>query len=176
MTIRTLTTEDLDGLSALFAGLSERDVTVIREDVTDPEYLAKRAEAPGLRWIDIDDDGRVHGYAALTRLPGWSDHVGELRLVVDSEVRGSGVGRRLVQTALREGFSRGLSKVVIELATDEDRVLAMFGSLGFTGEALLRDHIRDHDGNLRDLIVLAHHAQAGLETLDVIGVADELAN
>ncbi|GAB91465.1 GNAT family N-acetyltransferase [Gordonia rhizosphera] len=176
MTIRPLTPEDADALALLFGGLSEHDVTVLREDVTDPASAARLAQEPGMRWIDINEDGRIDGYAAMTRLPGWSDHVGELRLVVDSKDRGAGVGRRLVQHALREGFRAGLSKVVIELATDEDRVLDMFGSLGFTGEALLRDHIRDRDGRLRDLIVLAHHAQAGLENLDVVGLTDELTN
>ena len=177
MSIRTLTPTDAAGLAGLFGTLTERDVTVIREDVTDPAAIAKlTADGLGRRWVDIGEDGRLRGYAALKRLPGWSDHVGELRLVVDPSARGAGVGRALVQHALHEGFAAGLSKVVIELATDEDRVLTMFSELGFTGEALLRDHIRDRDGRLRDLIVLAHHAHAGLETLDAIGIADELAD
>ena len=80
-----------------------------------------------------------------------------------------------MQQALRGAFGASLIKVVIELATDEDRVLGMFAELGFTGEALLRDHIRDRDGELRDLIVLAHHARDGMETLSVIGLADEVS-
>ena len=55
------------------------------------------AETPGLRWVAIDDDGAVVGYAAVNRLPGWSDHVGELRLVVGPASRGTGIGRKLVQ-------------------------------------------------------------------------------
>jgi hypothetical protein len=36
----------------------------------------------------------------------------------------------------------------------------MFTSLGFTGEALLRDHIRARSRELHDLVVLAHFADA----------------
>ena len=63
---------------------------------------------------------------------------------------------------------------MIELATDEDRVLKMFSELGFTGEALLRDHIRDRNGELRDLIVLAHHAHDSAAAIGAIGLEEDL--
>ena len=50
----------------------------------------------------------------------------------------------------------------------------MFNSLGFTGEALLRDHIRDRQGNLRDLIMLAHFVDATWASMSTIGVSAEL--
>lgn len=171
--IRNLTAADVDGLGAMFHRLSDLDLTLIREDLHDPAHVRSLAQAPDLRWVAVDD-GAVVGWAAVNRLPGWSDHVGELRIVVDPSSRGSGLGRDLTKRALRDGFNAGLGKIVIELATDQEGVIEMFSSLGFTGEALLRDHIRDRDGELRDLIVLAHHVREGFDTLDVIGVADAL--
>jgi hypothetical protein len=50
----------------------------------------------------------------------------------------------------------GRRKLVVELAADQENALAMFSSLGFIGEALLRDHIRDRNGKLHDLVMLAH--------------------
>ncbi|WP_019202986.1 GNAT family N-acetyltransferase [Tsukamurella sp. 1534] len=170
ITIRALAAGDEAGLAEMFAGLSAHDLTVIREDLSAP--TAGIVDQPGLRWVAAAD-GAVLGYASLARLPGWSDHVGELRLVVGAARRGAGIGRRLVQEALRAGISAGLTKVMIELATDEDRVLTMFNELGFTGEALLRDHIRGRDGELRDLIVLAHHARDSAEAIGLVGVADD---
>jgi RimJ/RimL family protein N-acetyltransferase len=174
MIIRELTRSDVDGLAGLFDRLSDRDITVIRENVHDPEWTERLADTADLRWVAVADDGPVVGYAAVNRLPGWSDHVGELRLVVDPTLRGSGIGRKLSQRALRGAFTIGIHKVVIELATDEDAVLEMFSRLGFTGEALLRNHIRDRDGGLRDLIILAHHADEGWDTLHTIGVTEAL--
>lgn len=175
ITIREMTDADGPAVAAMFAELSERDLTVIREDLAGLGNLEGVADAPGKRWIAVASDGAVLGYSALTRLPGWSDHVGELRLVVNPARRGAGTGRRLVQEAVRAGLRAGLTKVMIELATDEERVLTMFGRLGFTGEALLRDHIRGRDGELRDLIVLALHARDSAEAIGAIGLEEVLA-
>ncbi|EGD56718.1 GNAT family N-acetyltransferase [Gordonia neofelifaecis] len=174
MEIRDLTPEDAGRLAAMFARLSDLDMTLIRENVHDRPTVDRMAAESSLRWIAVDGD-RAVGWAAVHRLPGWSDHVGELRIVVDPGERGAGIGRSLTQQALRVGFGEGLTKVVIELSTDQEPVIEMFASLGFNGEALLRDHIRDREGRLHDLIVLAHHVQDGLGTLDAIGIADALA-
>ena len=50
----------------------------------------------------------------------------------------------------------------------------MFGSLGFTGEALLRDHIRDRQGNLRDLIMRSPFVDTTWASLNTIGVSAKL--
>ncbi|MGB3708144.1 N-acetyltransferase family protein [Gordonia sp. (in: high G+C Gram-positive bacteria)] len=171
--IRTITADDVGRLGAMFARLSDLDLTLIRENVHDIEHVAALATGSDLRWVAVNGD-QVVGWAAVNRLPGWSDHVGELRIVVDPAARGGGTGRDLAKQALRSGFGAGLGKVVIELTTDQEPIIEMFSRLGFTGEALLRDHIRDRDGELRDLIVLAHHSREGLDTLGAIGVVDAL--
>ena len=51
---------------------------------------------------------------------------------------------------------------------------AMFSSLGFTGEALLRDHIRDRNGELHDLVMLAHFVDGMWAGMGAIGLSDEL--
>ncbi|MBM7366266.1 GNAT family N-acetyltransferase [Gordonia hydrophobica] len=171
--IRGLSTSDVAGLNAMFGRLSDLDLTLIREDLQNPEHVAEMAASPDLRWVVVDGDDIV-GWATVNRLPGWSNHVGELRIVVVPQARGAGLGRDLTKQALRGGFGAGLEKIVIELAAGQERVIELFSSLGFTGEALLRDHIRDRDGELHDLIVLAHYARAGLDTLEAIGVVDAL--
>jgi ribosomal protein S18 acetylase RimI-like enzyme len=123
--------------------------------------------------VSVDGD-EVTGYAAVRPLPGWSDHVGEVRLVVSQSHRGSGLGRELARKAVVEGLSSGLSKLVVEVVAEQGAALALFTDLGFSGEALLRDHIRDRSGELRDLMVLAHHVSETWAGMDTVGIADEL--
>jgi ribosomal protein S18 acetylase RimI-like enzyme len=111
---------------------------------------------------------------AVVPLPGWSDHVGEIRLVVAADRRGSGLGRVLARHALVQAVEAGLSKVVIEVVADQTPVAALFTGLGFTGEAVLRDQIRDREGRLHDLLVLAHHVGETWAAMDTVGVADDL--
>ena len=105
MSVEELTSERCDALLRFFAGLPEGDLTFIQEEVTDPATVRSwAAEVTGGRWVSVED-GEVTGYVAVRPLPGWSDHVGEVRLVVSPESRGSGLGRELARRA-RCGWPR----------------------------------------------------------------------
>lgn len=175
MQVEQLGPERCDALLTFFADLPEGDLTFIKEEVTDPDTVRSWAgdTSPGGRWVAVDGD-RVTGYVAVRPLPGWSDHVGEVRLVVAPSARGSGLGRELARKALLEAVGAGLSKLVVEVVAEQGAALALFTDLGFSGEALLRDHIRDRGGQLRDLMVLAHHVGETWSGMDTVGIADEL--
>jgi ribosomal protein S18 acetylase RimI-like enzyme len=164
-----------EALVAFFGSLPDGDLTFIKEEVTDPDTVRSWAtdSSPGGRWVALDGD-EVTGYVAVRPLAGWSDHVGEVRLVVSPARRGTGLGRELARRAVVEGVSSGLSKLVVEVVAEQGAALALFTDLGFSGEALLRDQIRDRSGELRDLMVLAHHVSDTWAGMDTIGIADEL--
>ena len=170
MNITPVTPDNADALIDFFGRLPDGDLTFVKEDLTDPDVVRGFT---GQQWIALVDN-EIAGYVAVRQLPGWSDHVGEVRLVVGSDQRRGGVGRALATHALTEALRDGRRKLVVELAADQEFALAMFGSLGFTGEALLRDHIRDRDGQLRDLVMLAHLVDDNWESLDAFGITEEV--
>ena len=120
------------------------------------------------------DDAEVIGSVAVVPLHGWSSHVGEVRLVVDPDHRGRGIGRRLARQAVRDAVDMGLTKLVVEVISDQEALIAMFRSLGFEPEALLIDHVRDRAGQMRDLIVLANSVDEQFGALSTAGVTDQL--
>jgi ribosomal protein S18 acetylase RimI-like enzyme len=162
-----------DALFEFFGQLSERDLTLIKEDVKNLETVREWSGGLAQQWAVLDGEDIV-GYAAVRSLAAWSDHVGELRLVVHPACRRAGLGRALARHALAEAVRAGRRKVVVELTSDQDHALEMFSSLGFTGEALLRDHIRDRNGELHDLVMLAHFVDETWASIQTIGLADEL--
>jgi ribosomal protein S18 acetylase RimI-like enzyme len=170
-----LTPEHGDALLRFFRALPEGDRTFIKEDVTDPATVQRwtSGAAAGRRWVVLDGDD-IAGYVAVVPLSGWSDHVGEIRLVVAPDRRGSGLGRALARHALVQAVEAGLSKLVVEVVADQVQVAALFTGLGFTGEAVLVDQIRDREGRLRDLMVLAHHVGETWAGMAAVGVAEEL--
>lgn len=171
--IQDFTPAHVEALGAFFRRLPERDLTFVKGDVS-PGALAGLPEAPGTRWVDVAEDGTIDGLAALLPLTGWSDHVAELRLVVDPATRGRGIGRGLAMHAVAHAVRSGLLKVVVEVPAAQERITEMFLDLGFTGEALLRDHFRDRTGQLQDLIMLAYLAEQTFEALSAVGMADVL--
>ena len=158
MPIREVTERDADVLREFFTGLSAEDRTVFREDVTDPAVVA--------RWVGdtrraphcaVGDNDQIAAFAALIPSTEWSSHVAELVLVVAHSARRQGLGRSLARAMLVAAVRSGSTKVTVHVAADHPGAIAMFQSIGFQAEALLRDHLRTpDDGTLRDLIILSH--------------------
>ena len=105
---------------------------------------------------------------------GWSDHVGQVLLVVDPAHRGKGIGRELARAALVQALELGLSKVIVEIVADQQPAISMFSSLGFDAEALLRSHVRDRNGDFHDLIILAHSVDDNWQAFGTTGIYEEL--
>ena len=165
-----LTDDHLDAVQRFFAALPDEDVSFMKEDVRDADVVRGFVEQQGAvrRWV-VEHGGEVVAYAALLPSVGWSDHVAELRLAVAPSQRRQGLGRRLAQTVLLAALQDGRSKVVVEVVAEQESAAAMFRGLGFEGEALLRDHVRDRSGTLRDVLVLAHFADETSSALSTIG-------
>jgi L-amino acid N-acyltransferase YncA len=173
MELRELGPDDLDALHALFNRVPEGDRTFFKEDVLDDDVVAAWAyDRHGRRVIAIDDDGAVVAYAAVIPGVGWSSHVGELRLVVDPACRRRGLGTVLAQRGMLEALQLGLHKLSVEVVTDQAAAIQLFQGLGFAGEAILRDQVRDRDGRLHDLIVLAHVVDDTWALLATAGLDD----
>jgi ribosomal protein S18 acetylase RimI-like enzyme len=111
---------------------------------------------------------------AVVPLHGWSSHVGEVRLVVHPAARGRGLGRGLARQAVHDAVELGLAKLVVEVIADQAEVVAMFVALGFDAEALLADHVRDRNGEIRDLLVLANDVESQFAAMATAGISDEL--
>ncbi|HEY1521293.1 MAG TPA: GNAT family N-acetyltransferase [Solirubrobacteraceae bacterium] len=173
MEIRPIEGGDRPALSGFFERMPESDRTFLKEDVGDPRVLEDWVEPGAGRAIAVED-GAVVGAVAVLRLVGWSSHVGEVRLVVDPDHRGHGIGRSLARHAVLEAVDMGLKKVVVEVIADQGPLIAMFRGLGFEPEALLTNHVQDRSGQTRDLIVLANSVDEQFAALAAAGVADQL--
>jgi L-amino acid N-acyltransferase YncA len=77
-------------------------------------------------------------------------------MVVSLDVRGKGVGRALSQETFALALGAGLDKLTVQMTVDQRAAIALFESLGFQAEALLRDHVREVDGRTHDIVVLGH--------------------
>jgi ribosomal protein S18 acetylase RimI-like enzyme len=155
---RELTADDAPALKAFFGALPAEDRTFFFEDVTDPAVAeAWASDERRLRRCAVDDDGKIAAFAALQPGVDWSSHVAEVVLVVAPAARRQGIGRTLARGILVEALEHDFKKVTVAIAADNDGAIQMFQTIGFEGEALLRDQLRSpEDGELRDMVILAH--------------------
>jgi ribosomal protein S18 acetylase RimI-like enzyme len=172
--LRKLTQDDAELAARFLQILPEGDLTFLKEDVDDETVSRWSADERTTRWIAIGEDGEPQAMVSITIGALWSSHVGELRLVVGDGYRRRGLGRRLARYGLAEAVRLGLHKIVVEVVADKEGDIAMFTSIGFEAEALLRDHIRDREGNLRDLVLLSHEVPVRSAAMELIGLGSDI--
>ncbi len=156
--------------------LPTHDLLFLPRNISRPKVLSawiNEIERGAIMSLLAVKDSEVVGCGTLVRDPhSWSPHVGEIRMVVSVGVRGQGVGRALSQETFALALGAGLEKLSVQMTVDQQAAIALFESLGFRAEALLRDHVRDVDGKTHDIVVLGHNiaqVQAQLEAYGVPG-------
>jgi L-amino acid N-acyltransferase YncA len=149
---------DRDRVVAMVQGLPRHDLLFLTRDLSRPEVVDEwLADEHATRILAFDASGNVLGYAAIHRsqIP-WSTHVADLRVLVSPAMRGKGLGRILTQQAFAWALADGVEKMTAQMTLDQKGAISVFEGLGFRPEALLRDHVRDQDGEKHDLLILSH--------------------
>ena len=135
------------------------DLLFLERDIRQPKVLAA--------WRKAIEQGSVHSLVAIAggeivattagvREPlSWSAHVAEVRLLVLADWRGKGVGRALLEARIDQAITEGAAKLTARMTPDQRGAITLFEETGFRGEALLRDHVRDAEGQLHDLAILS---------------------
>jgi RimJ/RimL family protein N-acetyltransferase len=154
--------------------LPTHDLLFLPRNISEPKVLSawiNEIEQGAITSLLAIKDGKVVGCGTLVRDPhSWSPHVGEIRMVVSLEVRGKGVGRALLQETFAIALGAGLEKLSAQMTVDQRAAIALFESLGFRAEALLRDHVRDVGGKTHDIVVLGHNIEQVRAQLEAYGV------
>jgi RimJ/RimL family protein N-acetyltransferase len=172
--IRLMAPADQAAVLEFAQKLPVHDLLFLPRDISEPRVLAawiKEIERGAIVSLLAVKDGKVVGCGTLVRDPlSWSPHVGEIRNVVSAEVRGRGVGRALSQETFAMALSAGLEKLVVQMTVDQTGAIAIFEGLGFKAEALLRDHVRDKDGQKHDIVVLGHNVAQVRAQMEAYGL------
>jgi RimJ/RimL family protein N-acetyltransferase len=154
--------------------LPTHDLLFLPRNISEPKVLSawiNEIEQGAITSLLAIKDGKVVGCGTLVRDPhSWSPHVGEIRMVVSLDVRGQGVGRALLQETFAVALGAGLEKLSAQMTVDQRAAIALFESLGFRAEALLRDHVRDVGGKTHDIVVLGHNIEQVRAQLEAYGV------
>lgn len=162
--LRPLAAGDGDAMVAFARALPADDLLFLQRDITQPsEVEAWIRDAAERRLVTLVawEGAAVVGYATFERGNArWTSHVAELRVVVAEVTRGIGIGRFLLELAFELVLAEGVTKVVARMTPDQAGARSLFKQLGFTEEAILRDHALGANGLTHDLLVLSFHPRA----------------
>ena len=167
------------GMMLAFAqGLPAHDLLFLRRYITRPEVVdlwLEDIKRERIMTILAEREGLLVGYATVDRGDvSWSPHVAELRVMVAPSMRRRGLGRVLTLEAFQIALDLGVEKMVAQMTADQDGAIAVFETLGFRTEALLRDHVKDREGRKLDLMIMAHDVARFLAQMEAYGIAEAL--
>src|SRR5438046_3730336 len=138
---RLMSPADEAAVLAFAQKLPTHDLLFLPRNISEPKVLSawvKEIERGAITSLLAIRDGKVVGCGTVVRDPhSWSPHVGEIRNVVATDVRGHGVGRVLTQETFATALESGLEKLVVQMTVDQVGAIAIFEGLGFKAEALL---------------------------------------
>jgi len=171
---RPMSRADEAAVLAYAQKLPTHDLLFLPRNISEPKVLSAwihEIERGDIVSLLAMKGGTVVGCGALVRdRHSWSQHVGEIRMVVSQDVRGQGVGRALSQETFALALGAGLEKLSVQMTVDQRGAITLFESLGFKAEALLRDHVRDVDGKTHDIVVLGHNVAQVRAQMEAYGL------
>jgi L-amino acid N-acyltransferase YncA len=173
--LRFMGPADEAGVLAFARALPAHDLLFLRRDITQPKVVSawlKDIEVGAIVTVLALRGGAIVGCGAVVRdTLSWSAHVADLRILISEGMRGKGLGMLLAQEALAHALAGGAEKLMAQMTLDQKSAMAMFEGLGFSMEAMLREHVKDRAGKKHDVIVMSHdvarmgarHAAYGLD-------------
>ena len=174
VTLRYMVEGDKQAMLNFARALPEHDLLFLRRDITQPgavDSWIRDINSGLISTVLATVDSDVVGYGTIHRNDlRWSSHVAELRVMVAEEMRGKGLGQVLTQEAFAIALASGIEKIVAQMTLDQKGAIATFEGIGFRPEALLRDQVKDRDGNKHDLLVLTHEVAKFEAAMSAYGV------
>lgn len=157
--IRETLLSDEAGLLRFFRGLPKADRLFLRNDVTRPEVahrLVRDTERMILSLVG-ESGGEIVASATLERSRyGWTAHVAEIRLVIARPFQRMGLAKIMTRFLIHSAPSAGIEKVFVSIPDGRRPLLEGMQRMGFEEEAVLRRHVKDISGRLRDLHLLSN--------------------
>ncbi len=174
--LRRMGAADQAAVLAFAQELPPHDLLFMRRDVRQPKVLAawvRAIEEGRVASLVAVRDGAVVGTTAIVHDKlSWSPHVGELRIAVSSDYRGKGLGRVLIQECFATALELGLEKLTALMTVDQQGAIAVFETLGFRPEAMLRGYVKDGAGEPHDIVILSHDVARFQAQMAAYGVTE----
>lgn len=157
--VRPATPADINPLLEFFVNLPEEDRLHLRVDVTQRDIMRRRMmEQPHwevVRLVGILGDQVVAECSIAHRTYGFESHVGEVRMLVAPDYRGSGLATYLGRQIFAHAILMDLEKLEACMMADDIHAIRCAERLGFEAEGVLRDFAKDVQGNNHHLQFMA---------------------
>jgi hypothetical protein len=168
VTLRPLQKGDETLLQKMYERLSEEDRWFLETDVSNFDTIRHWTENNDLKkLISVVAvlEGEIIAHATLIRkYHGASGHVGKIRISVDPAFRERHLGTWILLELNNLAISMGLEILLMRLVGGRDtHVTKAMKRLDFREEAVLRDYLKDREGNPYNLVIMVKRLKGAWE-------------
>jgi len=161
VTLRLMVREDEDKLLSFFRSVPDEDRIFLADDVTNRAVIrrwVRELDYESVLPILAEKEEKIIADVTLrTNRMGWMRHVGEIRCVVALEHRRQGLATIMVSRLIEHAVLMGLDKIVFRAMDTQTGAIKAMEALGFTKEAVLRDHVTDLRGRPHNLVIMTNY-------------------
>jgi len=155
--LRLLDSSDRGRLHAMFAVVSDDDLTSMRDNVKDPAVIQRWVEELNYSRVIpliavVNDD--IVGDATLHLGRGPYRHRAEVRIFLSKTYRQRGLGTVMLKSLIDIAKKLNLHLLTVEVAADSTPTIRAFRGMGFQMQTILPDFMMMPDGEARDVALL----------------------
>ena len=170
VTLRPLQPGDEDPLFRMYNRLPEEDRWFLDADVSRIETIrkwVKETAGKGLVSIVGALEGEIIAHAFLVwRDYGAKRHIGKIRIAVDPSFRERHLGTWILLDLHNLAISLGLEILVMRLVEEKDAyVIRGVKRLDFRQEAVLKNYVKDKEGNSHHLLLMVKRLKGGWDKI-----------
>lgn len=157
VTARPIEPSDKEALYKFFSRIPESDLLIYKDDVTRVENIENWFTSNNYKHVFqlvglIKDRILAKGTLHSEGL-SWS-HSAELKLIVDPEYRGKGLGSQFFNIMLYEGLKHHFQKIIVRYIHDNISFMKILNHYGFKPESVLRYNAKNTSPSItKDLVI-----------------------
>lgn len=158
--LRPMEAHDCGAVLAFFRRIPEDERFFLKDDVTDPAVIDSWAQHLNydrtLPLLGMDGDRVIANAALIRHRGGWRRDGAEVRVVIDPDYRGKGLGTLVMRELVNVAWDAELDYVDFEMVggVQQEALEGVESGLGALRAGTLKDYVKDAHGNLHDLVFL----------------------
>ncbi len=161
--VRQIREEDAGAVRRLFSRIPKSDLLMYKDDVARREPLENWFLSQSYKKVEdlvAIKGGEVVAKGTLNTEGLFWPHAAEVKLVVDPECRGKGLGSLMFNILLYEGLKRHFQKIIVRYLHDNMSFIKILNHYGFEPESVLNYYVVDEDTrDQKDLVVASYDLQ-----------------
>ncbi|MFB6265982.1 MAG: N-acetyltransferase family protein, partial [Candidatus Nanohaloarchaea archaeon] len=151
--------DDVDDLLDLINSLVEEGAPITRQEKLDRDEevdwlsdVLEKVENGRMVYLVVEVDGEVMGSAEVEKQEAQKSHIGQLGISLREEIRGLGIGTRLMETIISEATEElDLETVILEVFESNEPAINLYEKLGFSEAGRVENGI-ERDGEYEDYL------------------------